>query len=186
MNCFPSRVPIVVLYALFIMGCASTQTSSGCLIGSNVRGWPEGIPKKVGVSVFSWDFPSTIQSTDQFSAGLITLGFEVVERQHFDKIISELNLQETGLITERTRKELGEQIGLEGVFVGSILGEVSPVSIDTHLTIKLVDVLTGRIIWSVTTRDPRVIAWSADVRSSVVHTTNQALKMLEQDLHNIK
>lgn len=173
-------------YTLFVIGCATTQASSGFLVGSNVRVLPEGVPKRVGVYQFSGDYPLNIQSTDQFSAGLLRLGFDVVERQHLENVIDELSLQQTGIIAENTRKELGKQLGLEGIFVGSVTGEVSPMWIDSHLNIKLVDIQTGKMIWSATAKDPRILTISLDVKTSIVHTTNQALKMLERDLYNIK
>ena len=170
------------LFAFLILGCGTTQSSSGLMIGNNARIIPQGVPKRIGVAKFTGDYPINIQSTDQFSVGLIELGFDVVERHHLEAIINELALQNSGFISEQTRKKLGEQLGLEGIFVGSVTGEVSPMWIDTHLNIKFVDIESGKIIWAATANDPRVLTVSTDVKTSIFHTTKKALKMFRSDL----
>ncbi len=176
----------VLLFISSVAGCATTQTSSGFSTDRNVQDLPEGIPKRVGVALFTGEIPINVQATDQFTGGLPSLGFDVVEREHFDEIIREISLHQAGLISEKTRKRLGEQLGLEAIFVGSVTGESSIWWVDSHLNLRLIDIGTGKAIWSVTAKDPRLLSWSMDVRTSVVHTTNQALKMLKKDLDKLR
>ena len=142
--------------SLFLIQCApNISSSSGFMIGTKIKTLPEGIPKRIGVSLFWGKSPINIQATDQFSAGLVALGFDVVERAHIAKVFNELEIQFTGAIDEKMRKELGRQYGLEAIFVGSVTGESSPMWVDSHLNVKLVDIETGRVIWSITANDPR-------------------------------
>ena len=89
-------------------------------------------------------------------------------------------------IDDDTRLEIGNQLGLQGIFVGSVTGESSIFLVDSHLNIKLVDIETGRIIWSATAKDPRFTTLSLDVRTSITHTVRNALNILKNDLNKLR
>lgn len=177
-----SMLSTVIVLICFLSGCA-VPTSSGFMSDRNMPQLPPGVPKTVGVSLFSGESPINLQATDQFSAGLVSLGFQVVERQHLEEVVNELGLQQSGLISEKSIKAVGEHLGLDAIFVGSITGESSAMWVDAHLNIKMVEIQTGKILWSATAKDPRLFTLSADVKTSVVHAVKNALSMLKKDIN---
>jgi len=181
-------IKYLFLIVFISFNCAPTYTtqSTGFAIGQNIKELPDGVPKRVGVSQFIGEYPINIQATDEFSSGLIVLGFDVVERQQISTIYNELGVQQSGIIDDDTRLEIGNQLGLQGIFVGSVTGESSIFLVDSHLNIKLVDIETGRIIWSATAKDPRFTTLSLDVRTSITHTVRNALNILKNDLNKLR
>lgn len=177
---------IFVCFTLF--SCKGTQTSSGFQLDEDTDQLPPGVPERVGVVLFAGEEPINQQATDQFSTGLLKLGFDVIERSNFQAIINELEISSSDLFSESTRAELGNQSGLEAIFTGSVTGEDSMTWVNTHVNVKLVDIETGRIIWAGTANDP----WKpgrrlrSDVRTSVTHSVREALKLLENDLNKIR
>ena len=180
-----NKVMLLLLLSGFF-SCSTTtfQSSSGFSI--NGQSLPPGVPSIVGVPIFSGDSYISTQATDQFSAGLMQLGFEVVERAHLEEIINERKLQYSGLVAESSRGILNEELGLQGLFVGSVTGESSAAWVDTHFNVKLIDISSGKTIWSATTKDPRAITLSMDVRTSIVHTVNSALSVLRKDINKLR
>lgn len=172
---------ILTACTVILSGCAA-PTSSGFMTGQNMPQLPPGVPKTVGVSLFSGESPINLQATDQFSAGLVSLGFEVVERHHLEEVVNELGLHQSGLISEKSIKAVGEHLGLDAIFVGSVTGESSAMWVDAHLNIKMVEIQTGKVLWSAAAKDPRLFTLSADVKTSVVHAVKNALSMLKKDL----
>lgn len=172
---------ILIVCGFILSGCA-VPSSSGFMTDQNMSQLPPGVPKTVGVSLFSGESPINLQATDQFSAGLVNLGFEVVERHHLEEVVNELGLQQSGLISEKSIKVVGEHLGLDAIFVGSITGESSEMWIDAHLNVKMVEIQTGKILWSAAAKDPRLFTLSSDVKTSVVHAVKNALSMLKKDL----
>ena len=136
----------------------------------------------MGVVPFSGDPGIAIQATDQFAGALIPVGFDVVERQQLASVLGEVMLQQTELVNPETRSRLKQQLGVEGLFVGSMTGESSITWVDSHLNIRLVDVETGRVLWAAEVHDPRVLTLSMDPRTSTIHTVRNAVKILKKDL----
>ncbi len=179
----------LLLIIIFVsINCVPTYTtqSTGFVIGKNIKELPEGVPKRVGVSQFVGEYPINIQSTDEFSSGLIAFGFDVIERQQITAVYNELGVQQSGIIDDNTRIEIGNQLGIQGIFVGSVTGESNITWVDSHLNIKLVDIENGRIIWSASVKDPRIVTLSMDVRTSITHTTRNALNILKNDLDKLR
>ena len=173
----------LVTLLLGVTGCATTSTSTGIITTPQLRAsLPPGIPSRVGVVPFQGDSRISLQATDQFANGLYALGFDVVERQQIEQILAELSFQHTESVDPTTREQLARQLGLQGVFLGSVTGESSALWVDSHLNVRLVSVETGRLVWGVEAHDPRTIGWSMDVRTSIVHTVRKALELLRKDL----
>ena len=162
------------------------STSSGLMFDRNKPTLPEGVPKRVAVAPFSGESPINAQSADQFSSGLVKLGFDVVERQHFDKIVKELELQYSGMISDEAAQTLGKQLGAEGIFVGSVQGRSKGGFVNTFLNIKLVEIKTGKTLWAGNFSDPRIFTLTDDVKTSVIYTTRKALESLEGDLEKAR
>jgi hypothetical protein len=146
---------------------------------------PQGVPKRVGV-FFSGQAPIDMQSSDQFSSELLGLGFDVVERSHLDKILAEQALSASGRISKETAIQIGKLAGVEGIFVGTVTGEHSAHWTDTHLVVNLVNTEDGRIVWGADIHDPRTFSVSIDVTTSIIHTTREAIKLLQQDVDELR
>lgn len=155
------RAIVMVLLLGTGAGCATTSTSTGMMTTLRARQpLPPGIPSRVGVIPFQGNSAISLQATDQFSSGLPVLGFEVVERSQIESVLAELNFQQTGSVDPATRERLAKQLGLQGVFLGSITGESSALWVDSHLNVRLVSVETGSVMWAVEAHDPRAMSWS--------------------------
>ena len=178
----------ILCACLLPVGCSSPQSSSGFHLEGRGKELPPGIPERVGVALFAGEEPINRQATELFSAGLLKLGFEVIERSNFQAIIDELNISSSDLFSESTRGALGQQSGLQAIFTGSVTGEDSATWVDTHVNVKLVDMETGRILWATAASDP----WKpgrrlrSDVRTSVEHSVRKALDDLEEDLEELE
>lgn len=179
------RLLLLALCLLIGCGCMPASTSSGLMLQENIHALPPCVPKKVGCALFTGQSPINSQATELFLCGLLKLGFDVVERLQLDKILEELELQHTGLISPETRQILGRQLGLEGIFVGNITGRSTSFTVNTFLNLKLIDVQTGKVLWSGSFCDPRMFALTTDAQTSIIYTTREALRMLGKDLHEI-
>lgn len=162
------------------------STSSGLMHDRNRPDLPKGVPKRVAVTPFTGETPINLQSADQFSTGLVKLGFDVVESQHFDKVVKELEIQHLGMISDESAQSIGKQVGAEGIFVGSVHGRSQGGFVNTFLNLKLVEVKTGETIWAGNFSDPRIFGLTADVKTSIIYTTGEALKFLESDLEKAR
>jgi len=69
---------------------------------------------------------------------------EVVEREKLEKIVEELKLELTGLITPEQIKQIGKMLGVDYIITGSITKIQSKIEVD----VKLIDVETARVIYS--------------------------------------
>jgi len=176
------------LLVLVLSGCSLMpgSTSSGLMIDGSKPALPAGVPKKVAVASFSGEFPINVQSADQFSSGLVKLGFDVVERQHFDKVVKEIELQHSGMISDENITAAGKQLGVDGLFVGSVEGRSKGGFVNTFLNLRLVEIKTGKVVWAGSFSDPRIFALTEDVKTSIIYTTKEALEKLESDLRSVR
>jgi curli biogenesis system outer membrane secretion channel CsgG len=172
----------LLAFLLLLSGCTTPSSSTGFIDPAARRALPPGVPKKIGVIPFAGDSDIAIQAADQFAGALLPFGFEIVERQQLVSILGELRYQHTESVSPETRRQLKEQLGVEGLFLGSITGESSPTWVDCHLNLRLVDVETGRVVWAAEVHDPRAIGLSMDIRTSATYTVKNAVKILKKDL----
>ena len=103
----------LVLACLLLSGCVGQSRSSGFVKTSPQQQLPPGIPKTVGVMPFSGDHHIATQASDQFSVGLINLGFKVVERSQIQTVLKEVNYQYSDAVDPNTRVLLRKQLGIE-------------------------------------------------------------------------
>lgn len=183
------KMLLYIFICFTLLGCKTMQSSSGFQLDKDTSILPPGVPGRVGVALFVGESPINQQATDQFSAGLLELGFDVIERGNFQAIIDEIRISNADLFSDSTRVILGEQLALEAIFIGSITSESTFAWVNTHINVKLVDIATGRVIWAVSTEDPRprIVRRKirANVETSVSYTVMQALELLKCDLCKI-
>lgn len=82
--------------------------------------------------------------TTEFSTKLVSLGgtVSVVDRQNLQFLLKEHNLSVDGLIDPRTRRELGNLIGIDAIIAGTLVA----VGKEIRLNLRAVGVETGRIL----------------------------------------
>ncbi|MBA7620798.1 hypothetical protein ES703_28153 [subsurface metagenome] len=98
-----------------------------------------------------------------FTSALIALNkFEVIERYQLEHILDEHKLNLSGLIDIETTKEIGKFAGVDALFMGSFFERSSPyffadgdfalggTQYSATISIRLVDIETGEVIWSIT------------------------------------
>ncbi|MEI1278937.1 hypothetical protein V6Z05_11475 [Leptospira venezuelensis] len=83
-------------------------------------------------------------------SGFLENGLSLVERKRLDKVISEIQLSNSG-ITENTRLKLGKLLEADRLifvedFSAKLLGKGKPA--DIFFSVRCTDVLTGKIIWA--------------------------------------
>ena len=142
----------------------------------------KGVPKRVAVLPFKGDPKISVQATDQFTAGLSVVGFEVVDASLIDAAAGRPSLPSSGALDIDTRNDLRRTLGVQGVFIGSITGESRLLWVDSHLNIRLVSLDTGAVVWGAEVHDPRGTTVSMDVRTSATYAVKNALKILAKDL----
>ena len=142
------------------------------------------LPKIVGVMPFSGTQPYADQASILFSTELLRSDeFDhVVERQHLLEVIAELGWNQTDFISKDIRTAIGEQMGLEGVFVGDVSTHETSNGIDSSIYIKLIDVESGSVLWSCSAQDNRLSGWANSTRSA----TQDSIRNLEKDLSNLQ
>jgi hypothetical protein len=83
------------------------------------------------------------------TAFLQTRRFDLVERPRVDLIVRELKFQREGLVDPGTIQELGRLLGAEVAVIGSAQILVGLRAFDIRLTLRLVQVATGRVSESI-------------------------------------
>jgi hypothetical protein len=177
----PAKLLLLLVPALLLSQCAPRASTSSGFHPSGMRAQlPPGVPRKIGV-VISGDRRMAGQISDELAAGLFRLGFEVVERNRIDPLLTEYAMAREGYLDPSAGVKLGRVIGAEGMFVGTINWERSPGWADSHLNLRLVDVKTSRVLWTANVHDPRLFGTMAP-EASVGPTTGEALKLIKKDL----
>ena len=179
------KVLLICLPLVAIVGCVQPTHSTGFLSPGKTVHLPAGVPQRVAVFVSGKPSLSG-QAAELFSTGLLELGFDVVERNKIAALTDEMNLSKDGFISAETAIAKGQLLGADGVFVGNASGERSPTWTDTHLSLRLIQTVTGKTVWSVNAHDPRLMAVSMAEETSIIYTTKAALKALQNDLSKMK
>ncbi|MBU4561342.1 CsgG/HfaB family protein [bacterium] len=147
------KIILLIVTAIFLTGCTSVKVSIKPDINiTRIR--------RVAVLPFG---PNGIVS-DMFITELIGIGkFDVIERGQLDKVLGEYKLSLSGILDEKTRKELGRLLGVDAIFLGSAVVRKTPVFLamqysavattvyETAISVRLVDIETGSILISCST-----------------------------------
>ena len=178
------KIMIFVLILFSLVGCATLERSTinpRMLIRSN-------FPERVGVFPFTGQEPYARQATDLFSMGLISIPYfqEVVERNKIGQVLQELGYQYSGFVDEKTITELGKHLGLDAIFTGNVVPHSDMLFFNSRITIKLIDVKTGIILWGCNAQDERLFGMVNDVSISTEQAIKNALRDLKKDLKKIK
>ena len=169
---------ILLLTTIMLLSCAGNMTTSSDMMGD--------MPRYLGVAVFDGSYPYSNQASSQFANGLVEMGYLVIEQIHLPQILSEQKLQGSGVVNQNSISEIGNIYGVSGLFVGSVQTVFTSHYLDTYLNIRLIDVETGKTLWSVNAKEPRHFTLTYDLSTSVYHTTNQALRHFKEDVRRAK
>ena len=123
-----------------------------------------GITSTAPGYIWSSDSPSSQGATDlMVNALLNTNRFRVYDRSKLDAILQEQGFQHfSGLVDQTTAVKLGKMIGVDSILTGSITNisfkeigifqigpsMIGPYSVTVVMTIRIIDVTTGEILFS--------------------------------------
>ena len=156
---------ILLLTTIMLLSCAGNLTTSSDIMGD--------MPRYLGVAVFDGSYPYGIQASSQFAHGLMEMGLQVIEHINLPMNPDDIT-------------KVSNVYGVSGLFVGSIKTVFTPQYLDTYLYIRLIDMETGKTIWSVSAKEPRYFTLTYDLSKSVYHTTNKALRHFKDDIRRAK
>lgn len=137
--------------------------------------------------------------SDIFASSLTALDkFEVVERYQLEHILNEHRLNLFGLVDPETAKEIGKLTGIDALFIGSFFDHSGFFFVATSdfahggtqysatINIRLVDIETGEIIWSMTrSRSGRHTSPALGIRRIISDIVLELMKVLDkQELKN--
>lgn len=97
----------------------------------------------------------TIIMSDNIALEFMKLGFEVIERSSLDRVLSEQNLQMSGLADPVTAAKVGKILGIDAIVLGNLTTRQryetgTMVSVVSNATIKIVGVEQGKVLTIVT------------------------------------
>ena len=143
-----------------------------------------GFPSRVGVATLVGNLTARNEATSRLSRGLVDLGFQVDARSwDLDRILrwSADGVYEN--IPVEIRKELEERYGLQGIFIGTLSQDKGRLIDETRLSLRLVSISTGRLIWSTNVVGDAVIGMSPTVKEMSVAAVEKALRSLQKDIY---
>ena len=83
-------------------------------------------------------------------APLISVGYDVIERSHLEKILKEAGLSATGIISSSEMKKINQISGIDGmVFSGQVRKNIEGQGYINYHFIKMVQLETGSVAWTV-------------------------------------
>ena len=87
-------------------------------------------------------------------------------------------------IPEHIRKKLEERYGLEGIFVGTLSQDKGNFVDETRLSLRLISVPTGKLVWSANVVGGGVTGLDGGVNERAVSAVEKALHSLEKDVYS--
>ena len=175
---------IVFLVVLALSGCATTSNSS-LAPKTLLQG---DFPKRVGVFPFSGTQPYAEKTSEFFSVKLRDTGYfeQVAEIGKIQQTLQKFGYQYRGFVDGKTVTQLGQQFGLDAVFVGQVITHSPGVYIDSTVVVKLVDIKTGMIIWGCQAKDSRLFSMLLDLSLSTEAAARGTLAKLEKDFKKVR
>jgi len=145
------------------------------------------------------DYPyqpgSGVLLADIVSMELLKQGINVIDRSTTVKILTELSLGSTGIIDESTAPRIGLLLGVSALLTGSInkynttftniqlVAGASPAYMPSSavaLSLKLIDVETGQIVWAASAEDTEIgnLVEAKAARNAVRNALKKLIKHL--------
>lgn len=73
------------------------------------------------VAVLDFKGPQGNAASEIMTITLLKYGVDVVERQELNSVLKEIDLNKSNLIDDSTRKKIGKLLGVDAIFIGSII-----------------------------------------------------------------
>ncbi len=138
------RSLLAILVALLLTACVTPEAANQSSVRALTTGlYPSLPPKKISIAVVGFvplgkdEVPS-----DAFSAYLVeelTLRLVadgrvgVAERAQLEKVVKELKLQSSGMVSDQTAKQLGQLLGVDGVLLGTYMDQGKEIKVNQRL-----------------------------------------------------
>lgn len=187
--CF--RKTALIILIIVVCGCATSEEF--IRPGTDLSKY-----KRIAVLPFV-DYPyqpgSGVLLADIVSMELLKQGINVIDRSMTSKILNELSLGSTGIIDESTAPRIGQLLGVSALLTGSInkyntsftniqvvQGEPPAYmpSSAVSLSLKLIDVETGQIVWAASAEDSEIgnLVEAKAARNAVRNAIKKLIKHL--------
>ncbi|HVN24012.1 MAG TPA: hypothetical protein VMT71_08565 [Syntrophorhabdales bacterium] len=181
-NRFAWRPFIGLLMFGITAACALNMASSK--LADKDRIWVSGFPKRVGVATIVGNLSAGQNATDRLSRGLVDMGFHVVTiNWDVDKMLGQWGRGVDESLPETTRRRLQERYGLEGLFVGMLSQDKGNFINDTRLSLRLIGVPDGKLVWSVDVKGESPANLGGGVKDTAVSAVEKALQSLQKDVY---
>ncbi len=176
--------PIIIVLVLCCITAACALNTASSKFSTGDRLTLQGFPKRVAVGTIVGSPPEGKDATTRLARGLVDLGFDVVmSGGYLDRIVRSWGYAVTEAIPADARKKLYETYKLEGLFVGSLSPDKGMLFVDTQLSLRLVSLPSGTLLWSTNASSDEFVPYWAGTKSSAMMLTEKALKALEKDLY---
>jgi hypothetical protein len=176
---------ILVALAFICLAAACALNVASSKLSPGDRASVVAFPKRVGVATLVGNVAAQVEATDRLSRGLVDLGFQVVTRNwDMDKALRRSAEGVSETIPEQIRKRLEERYGLEGVFVGTLSQDRGNFVDETRLSLRLISVPTGKLVWSTNVVGGGVTGLDGGVNERAVSAVEKALHSLEKDVYS--
>lgn len=132
------KLLMATIVCLALCGCATSSIKLNRPVGST----PE-------VAVMPLDGPNGKQASDYITEQLAINGVMPVERAQIDSVLAEHGYRENKNFDQSTLANYGTMLGVKKLFMGTISEIGGPLCSFPHvnITLKLVDVSTGNVLW---------------------------------------
>jgi hypothetical protein len=169
---------IVCLTAACALNMASSKLSYGDRVAVN------GFPKRVAVATIVGNPPTGADATARLAQGLVDLGFDVVTSgADVDRIFHQWGYGVSETISEDSRRKLQETYRIDGLFVGTLSPDKQPLHIETRLSLRLISLPAGNLVWSANVLSEEIVGLSGGLKKTAVALAEKALQALEKDLY---
>ncbi len=136
----------VLIVATLLGACAGPEAANK----SSIAALSEAIypklpppPKRMSVAVVGFvplgkdEAPSDAFSSylvEELTLKLVSDGrVAVAERAHLEKVVKELKLESSGMVSDQTAKQLGQLLGVDGVVLGTYMDQGKEVKVNQRL-----------------------------------------------------
>lgn len=185
-----SIIFLILIIVNVVIGQSTPYKSSNLLIINNVYNSLQEINLKSDIkTVAVWPIDnrnftdlSAIDIQDAIIVGINKLNrFSVIDRQKLSVILKEFKLSQTGIFDPEKAKKIGFLKGIDAFFYASITAE-------NNLTIKLLSVKTGLIVWGdnilinpIRMNNIKSIEYDTNVETIAARLTARSIKKFVND-----
>jgi len=176
------KLLIGLTIACLTAACALNVASSKLSYGD--RPAVVELPRRVGVATIVGNLAAQQDATARFSSGLVDMGFHVVATNwDMDKVLGRWSAGIDDALPEFTRRRLAELYGLEGIFVGSLSQDKGNFVDETRLSLRLISVPSGTVVWSADVHGGGVSGLDGGVKDRAISAVKKALRSLEKEMY---